>query len=44
MTSLTERIREYREYSLMIEELEALKAAIADDLKAEMTALGQKKW
>ena len=43
MTNLTERIREYREYQRMIEELEALKAAIADELKAEMTALGQEK-
>ena len=43
MTNLTERIREYREYQRMIEELEALKSAIADELKAEMAALGQEK-
>ena len=43
MTNLTERIREYREYSRMIEELEALKTAIADELKAEMTAQGKEK-
>ena len=43
MTNLTERIREYREYSRMIEELEALKTAIADELKAVMTAQGQEK-
>ena len=43
MTNLTERIKEYREYSCMIEELEALKAAIADELKAEMTAQGKEK-
>ena len=43
MTNLTERIREYREYQRMIEELEALKAAIADELKAEMAVLGQEK-
>ena len=43
MTNLTERIREYREYSRMIEELEALKAAIADELKAAMMASGKDK-
>ena len=43
MTNLQEKIREYREYARMIEELEALKSAIADDLKAEMTASGQNK-
>ena len=43
MANLTEKIREYREYSRMIEELEALKTAIADELKAVMTAQGQEK-
>ena len=43
MTNLQEKIREYREYTRMIEELEALKAAIADELKAEMSAAGQEK-
>ena len=44
MTNLASKISEYREYSRMIEELEALKAAIADELKAEMTAQGKEKW
>ena len=43
MTNLTEKVREFREYSRMIEELEALKTTIADELKAEMTAQGQEK-
>ena len=42
-TNLASKISEYREYSRMIEELEALKTAIADELKAEMTAAGQDK-
>jgi predicted phage-related endonuclease len=40
---LEERIREYREYSRMIEELEALKATIADELKAAMNEAGENK-
>jgi len=36
MTTLQDKIKEYREYSRMIEELEALKSDIADDLKAAM--------
>jgi hypothetical protein len=43
MTNLENKIREYREYSRMIEEMEALKSSIADELKAEMTAAGQEK-
>lgn len=43
MTNLQEKIREYREYARMIEELEALKTAIADDLKSAMTEAGQDK-
>ena len=43
MTNLQDKIREYKEYARMIEEMEALKNAIADELKAEMTATGQDK-
>ena len=43
MTNLQEKIKEYREHTRMIEELEALKNAIADELKAEMAAAGQEK-
>ena len=43
MANLQERIREYREYAWMIEELEALKSAIADELKATMTEAGENK-
>ena len=43
MTNMQDRIREYREYSRMIEELEALKESIADELKAAMAAAGQEK-
>jgi predicted phage-related endonuclease len=40
---LTERIKEYKEYSAMIEELSILKDAIADELKALMVATDQSK-
>ncbi|MDR1001599.1 MAG: hypothetical protein LBL96_12530 [Clostridiales bacterium] len=43
MTNLESRIREYREYARMIEELAALKEAIADELKAAMSAAGESK-
>ena len=43
MTSLQEKIREYREYARMIEEMTALKDVIADELKTEMTAAWQEK-
>ena len=38
-----EKIKEYREYKRMIEELQELADSIADELKAEMTAAGQDK-
>ena len=38
---LSNKIREYKEYSAMIEELSILKDAIADELKSLMTATGQ---
>ena len=37
------KCKEYREYKRLIEELEALKDAIADELKAVMTEAGQDK-
>ena len=40
---MLERIKEYREYKRMIEELQDLADAIANELKAEMTASGQDK-
>ena len=40
---LTTKIREYREYKRMIEELEAIKDAIADELKAVMIESGETK-
>ena len=40
---LTARIKEYREYSRMIEEMEAIKSSIADELKALMVESGQSK-
>ena len=43
MTNLQDKIREYREYARMIEEMEALKDAIADELKATMTEAGESK-
>ena len=43
MTNLQDKIREYREYARMIEEMEALKDAIADELKTAMTEAGQDK-
>jgi len=43
MTKLQEKIKEYREYARMIDELEALKDAIADELKAAMTEAGESK-
>jgi len=41
--NLQDRIREYKEYSRMIEEMEAIKAAIADELKAAMIEAGESK-
>ena len=40
---IREKAREMKEHSRMIEELEALKTAIADELKAVMTAQGKEK-
>ena len=37
------KIKEYREYARMIEELTALKDAIADELKAELAERGETK-
>ena len=42
-TDLTGKIKEYREYKRMIEELEALAGSIADELKAVLTEAGQEK-
>ena len=38
---LINKIREYKEYSNMLEEISSLKDAIADELKALMLATGQ---
>ncbi len=43
MTNLESKIREYREYKRMIEELEDLAGAIADELKAAMIEAGKDK-
>jgi len=43
MNALTEKIREYREYKRMIEELTNLTDSIADELKTFMTDAGQDK-
>ena len=43
MTNLQEAIRTYREYKRMAEEAQAMADAIADELKAEMTAQGLEK-
>jgi predicted phage-related endonuclease len=43
MTNLESKINEYREYARMIEEMEALKDAIADELKAAMSEAGESK-
>ena len=43
MTTLTERIREYREYKRMIEEMQSLADSIADELKAAMTEANESK-
>jgi len=36
MPNLEAKIREYREYARMIEEMESIKSAIGDELKAAM--------
>jgi len=43
MTEMEKKIREYREYKRMIEELEELTTAIADELKAAMVEAGKEK-
>ena len=43
MENLESKIKEYKEYSRMIEELETLKTAIADNIKEYMTQEGQSK-
>ena len=43
MTNLETKIKEYREYKRMIEEMEAIANAIADELKAAMAEAGQDK-
>ena len=40
-SELINRIKEYKEYSAMIDELSHLKDTIADELKALMTTTGQ---
>jgi len=40
---LTLKIREYREYHRMIEEMQAIKEAIADELKSYMNDAGESK-
>jgi predicted phage-related endonuclease len=40
---LKERIRLFKEYSAMIEELDALKSAIADEFKALMIEINQER-
>ena len=42
-TELIAKIKEFKEYGAMIDELTHLKDAIADELKALMTATGQNK-
>ena len=41
--NLESKIREYREYARMIEEMEAIKNTIADELKTAMSEAGQDK-
>jgi len=43
LAELEGKIREYREYKRMIEELEEIKDAIADELKAAMLEVGKDK-
>ena len=43
MNALIEKIKEYREYKRMIEELSNLTDSIADELKAYMTETGESK-
>ena len=43
MTDMETKIKEYREYKRMIEELETLASAIADKLKAAMAEVGKDK-
>ncbi len=43
MPELEKKIREYREFKRMIEELEGMAAAVADEIKAAMTEAGQER-
>ena len=43
MNALIEKIHEYKEYSAMISELQALTEAIADELKSYMTETNQER-
>lgn len=43
MAELEKKIREYREYKRMIEELEEQAAAVADEIKAAMVEAGQER-
>jgi uncharacterized protein YjiS (DUF1127 family) len=43
MNALIDKIRDYREYKRMIEELENLADTIADELKTYMSDIGQTK-
>ena len=43
MNALIEKIKEYREYKRMIEELNSLTDSIADELKAYMNETGESK-
>ena len=43
MTNIETMAKEYREYKRMIEELQALQNAIADEIKAVMTEAGETK-
>jgi len=43
MTNMEAKIREYREYKRMAEEMQAIADAIADELKAAMTEAGETK-
>ena len=43
MINLAEKAREYREYKRMIEEIEAVANAIADEIKSAMVTAGETK-
>ncbi|MCL1994938.1 MAG: hypothetical protein FWG63_01880 [Defluviitaleaceae bacterium] len=43
MTNLQAKIKEYKEYKRMVEEMQAMIDAIADELKATMVEKGESK-